>query len=159
MARWTQTWMQDLGTSPARAPGEYRGSRIGLPESGRGAVASWGVRMAAFLIDALASALIGRLIDPLPKDLNDTSAQAAIAPLVVLAVVNVIGLALVGQTPGMRLFKLRVRPLVGDPARLGFVPALIRTALLSLFVPAIVFDRDGRGIHDRLSGSVVVHDS
>lgn len=158
MARWTQSWLQDLGTSPARAPGEHRGARLGLPASGQGAVASWGVRMAAFLVDCFASALVGRLIDPLPQDLETVTAQAAIAPLVVLAVVNVIGLALLGQTPGMKLFGIRVRPLEGDPARLGFVPALVRTALLSLFVPAIVFDRDGRGIHDRLSGAVVVHD-
>lgn len=158
MARWTQTWLQDVGTSPARPPGAHRGARLGLPESGAGAVASTGVRMAAFLVDVFASALVGRLIDPLPQDLETVTIEAALAPTLVLLVVNVVGLALVGQTPGMRLFKLRVRPLEGDPARLGFAPAVVRTALLSLFLPAVIYDRDGRGIHDRLSKSVVVHD-
>jgi hypothetical protein len=29
-----------------------------------------------------------------------------------------------------------------------------RTLLLMLVVPAVVWDRDGRGLHDRLSGTV-----
>jgi uncharacterized RDD family membrane protein YckC len=33
---------------------------------------------------------------------------------------------------------------------------LVRTVLLFLLVPAVVFDRDGRGLHDRLSDTAVV---
>jgi uncharacterized RDD family membrane protein YckC len=33
---------------------------------------------------------------------------------------------------------------------------LLRTFLLFLLVPALVFDRDGRGLHDRLSETAVV---
>jgi hypothetical protein len=33
---------------------------------------------------------------------------------------------------------------------------LVRTALLCLVIPAIVVDRDGRGLHDRAAASVVV---
>lgn len=120
-------------------------------------MASWGLRFAALLVDVIGSALVGRLIDPLPEDLETVTISQAVAPTLVLVAINVLGLALIGQTPGMKLFKIRVRPLTGDPARLGFVPAVIRTALLSLFVPAVVFDRDGRGVHDRLSRAVVVH--
>jgi uncharacterized RDD family membrane protein YckC len=112
--------------------------------------------MAAFLVDSVGSGLVGRLLDPVDPD--NVTIQDALAPTLVLVAVNVLGLALVGQTPGMRLFRIRVRPLTGDPARLGFVPAVIRTALLSLLVPAVIFDRDGRGIHDRLTKVVVVND-
>jgi uncharacterized RDD family membrane protein YckC len=38
-----------------------------------------------------------------------------------------------------------------DPGR-----AVIRTALLSLLLPAVIFDRDGRGLHDRLTDTAVV---
>jgi len=38
-----------------------------------------------------------------------------------------------------------------DPGRI-----LVRTVLLFLLVPAVVFDRDGRGLHDRLSDTAVV---
>lgn len=158
MARWTQTWLTDLGTLPGRSAGEQAGKRLGLPVEGKGSVASMGVRLAAFLVDVLGSALIGRLIDPPPEDLETATAALTVAPTAVLLAVNVLGLALVGQTPGMRLFRIRVRPLTGDPARLSVVSALVRTALLSLLLPAVIFDRDRRGWHDRLSKAVVVQD-
>ncbi|MCW2621519.1 MAG: domain containing protein, partial [Frankiales bacterium] len=138
MARWTQTWLQDLGTSAARSEGDHRGARFGLPASGPGSVASWGTRFAAFMVDVLGSAAVGRLIDPLP-DLEKVDASASFAPLGVLVVINVLGLALVGQTPGMRLFKIRVLPLKGAfRERLGLVPALLRTVLLSVLLPALI---------------------
>jgi uncharacterized RDD family membrane protein YckC len=29
--------------------------------------------------------------------------------------------------------------------------------LLLLFIPALIWDRDGRGLHDRAAGTVVLH--
>ena len=39
---------------------------------------------------------------------------------------------------------------------LGLLTALLRTALLVLLVPALVYDRDKRGLHDRAAKTVVV---
>ncbi|MDQ1677010.1 MAG: hypothetical protein QOC93_2154 [Actinomycetota bacterium] len=62
---------------------------------------------------------------------------------------------LYGQTPGMRLLGLAcVR--VDDGRPLGLPRAAQRALLLNLVVPAVIFDRDGRGLHDRAGGSVVV---
>jgi len=36
------------------------------------------------------------------------------------------------------------------------VAALVRTLLLGLVIPAVVTDDDGRGLHDRAAGTVVV---
>ena len=36
------------------------------------------------------------------------------------------------------------------------MPVALRTALLLLLVPALITDRDGRGLHDRAAGTVVV---
>jgi uncharacterized RDD family membrane protein YckC len=158
MPRWTQTWLQDLGTSPARADDDHRGARLGLPATGRGSVATWGARLAAFLVDCFASALVGRLIDPI-TDVQKVDGSASYAPLAVLVAINVLGLALVGQTPGMRLLRIRVAPVSGElDQRIGIVPALTRTVLLAVLVPALVTDRDGRGLHDRLAGTVVLSD-
>jgi uncharacterized RDD family membrane protein YckC len=33
---------------------------------------------------------------------------------------------------------------------------VLRTFLLMLFIPAVVFDRDGRGLHDRYTDTAVV---
>ena len=61
-----------------------------------------------------------------------------------------------GRTLGMYLFGLRVVR-VDRPAcpSTRCAPSL-RTALLCLFVPAVIFDRDGRGLHDRLTDTAVV---
>jgi uncharacterized RDD family membrane protein YckC len=39
----------------------------------------------------------------------------------------------------------------------GLWRAALRTALLLLLVPALVWDRDGRGLHDKAAGTVLVH--
>ena len=38
----------------------------------------------------------------------------------------------------------------------GLLSALVRTALLCLVVPAVVWDADGRGLHDRVAGTAIV---
>jgi len=40
--------------------------------------------------------------------------------------------------------------------RLGPFGALLRSLAICLVVPAVVWDRDGRGLHDRSVGTVVV---
>ena len=160
MARWTGTWLSGLGaagidTGSAQGP---RGVRLGLPAGGVGSVAGFGARSGAFAVDAVLSGLVARLLFPV-RDLDDQQLSSSLAPLVVLAVVYLVGLALLGQTLGMRLLKLRVRSLrAGGPggAALGLVPAALRTALLLLLVPALISDRDGRGLHDLAAGTVVV---
>jgi uncharacterized RDD family membrane protein YckC len=49
---------------------------------------------------------------------------------------------------------MRVVPL--KPAWIGVWRPIVRTVLLALFVPALITDRDRRGIHDRLAGTVLV---
>lgn len=158
MARWTGTWLTGgTGADPA-APGEARGRRLGRPDSGPGSVASFGARAAAFAVDAVLAGLVARLFFPV-RDLDGPQTSTGLAPLVVLTVAYVVGLLLLGQTPGMRLVGLRVvpaRPDAGPDEALGPVPVALRTALLLLLVPALILDRDGRGLHDRASGAVVV---
>ena len=55
----------------------------------------------------------------------------------------------VGSTPGKRLLGLRVVAVYGL-GRLALWRVAVRTVLLGLAVPALVWDRDGRGLHDRL---------
>lgn len=40
--------------------------------------------------------------------------------------------------------------------RLGVLRVLLRTLLLALVIPALIWDRDGRGLHDRLARAVQV---
>ncbi len=124
--------------------------RLGLPADGPGSVATLIRRAGAFAVDAVGSALVaGAFTAPRPP--GNWS-------LLVFVVEYVFFTALFGQTPGMRLLRIRVLQLrTGGP--LGLVPAVIRTTLLVLLVPALITDADARGLHDKAAGAVVVNAS
>ena len=62
--------------------------------------------------------------------------------------------ALQGATLGQRIFGMKVVRF-SDGGAITPIAALIRTTLLVLVVTAVTFDEDGRGIHERMSGSVL----
>lgn len=123
----------------------YPGKRLGLPESDRGSVARPGRRLAAVLVDWLAClAVTGGLL----------RVASPWATLAVFWVENLVLVATLGFTFGHRLLGMRVTRLDGSPP--GVLAALLRSVLLCLAVPAFVWDRDQRGLHDRLPGTVLV---
>jgi uncharacterized RDD family membrane protein YckC len=127
-----------------RPAGGHRGHRFGLPAEGPGSVASFGRRLCAFVLDALLCALVaGAFVQP-PE----------LWSYVPLAVVYVVAVPLFGQTPAMKLLGLRLVSTSQGP--LSLPRALLRFALLGLLLPAVVSDPDGRGLHDKAAGSVVV---
>lgn len=128
----------------------YRGERLGLPQQGPGSIAPVGRRFAALFIDWALAVLIGYALlshGRLPSANNWA--------LVVFLVMTLLTVGTVGSTPGKRLLGLRVVAVQGL-GRLTAGRALLRTVLLGLAVPALVWDRDSRGLHDRLSGAVQV---
>ncbi len=74
--------------------------------------------------------------------------------LVILFVMSALTVGTVGATPGKLLFRLRAVSVRGG--RLGPVRAVLRSLLVCLAIPALIWDCDGRGLHDRLSGAVQV---
>ncbi len=75
-------------------------------------------------------------------------------PLALFAIENVVLLSAFGFTVGHRLFGLGVFSLQGRRPSLPQV--LLRTLLLCLAVPALIWDRDGRGLHDKAAGTLIV---
>jgi len=129
----------------ARTPG----IRLGLPADGVGSIARFGPRIGAFVIDGVLSAGVALLFFGVP------SAGDPPWSTVVFAVMYVISTALFGQTPGMLVLGLHVLRLDnGGP--LGLWRALVRTLLLCLLIPALIADRDYRGLHDRAVGAAVL---
>jgi uncharacterized RDD family membrane protein YckC len=59
-----------------------------------------------------------------------------------------------GASAGQFLRGLRVVRLDGRPP--GLARSVLRTLLLLLLVPAVIWDRDGRGLHDKVAGTVLV---
>jgi uncharacterized RDD family membrane protein YckC len=124
----------------------YKGQRLGLPESGPGSVAGFGRRFLALTIDWIACVLVANLIS--------SGQPPAFLPLVIFFVEVALLTALLGSSFGQRIMGIRVISLQRgrlDPAR-----AALRTLLLCLVVPPLVFDRDQRGLHDKAAGSVAV---
>ncbi|TQE25507.1 RDD family protein [Streptomyces ipomoeae] len=127
----------------------YRGEQLGLPEEGPGSIARPGRRLGALAVDWGLCLLIAYSL------IADSYNEAARvwAPLILLALMA-LTIGTVGFTPGKRLFGLRVVAL--DTGRVNPLRALLRTVLFFLAIPPLIWDRDGRGFHDRLAGTVEV---
>ncbi len=137
-------------------PQAYRGQRLGLPESGSGSLSTTGVRLGAFVVDAVASGLVAALFVQGLRHGGDASNHLPGSwSLIPLAVDYLAGLMLTGRTLGMYLFGLRVVR-VDQPVPIGVTRAVLRSLLLFILVPAVIWDRDGRGLHDRLTDTAVV---
>jgi uncharacterized RDD family membrane protein YckC len=127
----------------------YQGQQLGLPESGPGSIARPGRRLGALAVDWGLCLLIayGLITD----GYNQATGNWA---LLIFFVLGVLTVGTIGFTPGKRLFGLRVFAL--DTGTVNPFRALLRTALLCVAIPALIWDRDGRGLHDRLARTVEV---
>lgn len=132
----------------------YAGEGLGLPDAGRGALAGWGTRITALVLDWFLANLAAFAI------VRDTGIWQApvtgvdFVPLAVFAAEIWLMTAFVGASVGQRLRHLVVARLDGAPV--GVVRAFVRTLLILLVLPPLIVDRDGRGVHDRLAGTVLV---
>jgi uncharacterized RDD family membrane protein YckC len=129
--------------------------RLNLPSEGPGAIAPTGRRVGAFLFDVLASGLVAGLFTTAFDRHHATSSLPGSWSLIPFALNYVLGLTLLGRTLGMNLFGIRVVR-ADRPVRITVLDAVVRTILLALFVPALIWDKDARGLHDRVARTVVV---
>lgn len=127
----------------------HRGQRLGLPKEGPGSIAPLGRRFGAIAVDwALCMLIAYGLFSG-----GDSQATGNWA-LGILLALNVLTVGTLGYTPGKRLLGLRVVSEHGG--RLGFGWTAVRSVLLCLAIPALIWDRDSRGLHDRLGRAVQV---
>ncbi len=131
-------------STPATAPVEWPGKRLGLPEAGPRSVGRLGRRVAALVIDWGSAILVSVAFFH----------YDAWATLAIFAIAQVVFLLTVSGSVGHLLLGLRLVPLAGG--YLGAWRPFGRTALLCLVIPAVIWDRDQRGMHDRLVGTVLV---
>ena len=122
-----------------------------MPSSGPGSIGGFGRRLIALCIDWAAAQLISVAL--LGVEWGSGGAYAFV-PLGVFALENLLLVSTTGTTLGHRLLGLRVRS-VTRPA-LTPLQVVVRTLLLCLVIPAVIWDRDGRGLHDRAAGTAIV---
>ena len=122
-----------------------------MPERGSGSLAPFGRRVAAIVLDWLVCNVIA--VGLLHYRLGESGA-GSFKPLAVFVLMNVVLVGTLGSTIGHRLLGLRVVRLNGASA--GPMLAAVRTFLLALVIPAVIWDRDTRGFHDKIAGTVLV---
>ncbi|WP_150253702.1 RDD family protein [Nocardiopsis deserti] len=155
--------MSDESRGPATAAAgddfQYRGNRLGLPESGPGSVPGVMRRLVGLLLDWALSLALAWGAYGVGLVGADAASQAEAAPvvsntaLVVFAVMNILLLTLFGTTVGRRLVGVGITA-TGERSWPWFVSMTVRTLLLCLVIPAVIYDRDTRGLHDRAAGTV-----
>ena len=139
-------------TSQQFPPGDQRwpaaqrwpGERLGLPEHGPRSIGRPGRRIGAIVVDWGLSVLVSVAFfryDPL-------------ATLAIFAITQLVFVTLVNGSIGHLVFRMRVVPLTGG--WIGAWRPLVRTLLLCLVIPAVIWDRDQRGLHDKAAGTVLV---
>lgn len=126
-----------------------------MPRGGPGSLGRFGRRLVGVVIDWTVCQLIAYAFFsvPLPFTAVATSRDTAVL-LALFAAENLLLVGTIGYTLGHRVVGLRVRSTDGRPARL--FQAVVRTVLLCLFIPAMFWDRDGRGLHDKAAGTLIV---
>lgn len=122
----------------------YPGQRLGMPAEGRGSIARPGRRIAALAIDWACAVLVSIAF----------FSYDALATTAVFAIVQVVFLPTLGGSPGHRILGLRLQRVYGG--WVGLWRPIVRTALLVLVIPAVIWDPDQRGLHDKAAGTVLV---
>jgi hypothetical protein len=123
---------------------DWPGKRLGLPESGPRSVGRIGRRIGALAID-------GAIADLIAFAFFGYDTWAILATLAILQIVFI---TLLSGSIGHIIVGLRVVPLT--PGWIGVWRPALRTVLLCIVIPALIWDRDQRGLHDRIAGTVLV---
>ena len=124
------------------------GGAAGPPRSGPGSVGRVGRRIGAIAIDWAVALLIALLFAPYSSVLHSW------LTLAIFAVMQVVFIPTIGGSVGHRVTGMRVVPLTGG--WIGLWRPVVRTLLLILVVPALVWDSDQRGFHDKVAGTVLI---
>lgn len=122
----------------------WAGQRLGLPQQGPNSLAKTGRRFFALCIDWLACSLISAAFFD-----YDNMATVAIFLLEQWLLV-----ATAQASFGHRMLGLRVIRLDGAPVTL--YSSLIRATLVTIVIPALVWDSDNRGLHDKAAKTALV---
>lgn len=122
----------------------WAGKRLGLPKSGSGSLAKMGRRSFALVIDwALALLVSGAFFN------GDNTATLSFFMLEQWLLVATLGNSFGHLIAGIRVKKL-------DSSHVGLVSSLIRIGLILLVIPAVIWDNDNRGLHDKAAKTVLV---
>lgn len=131
----------------------YPGQSIGLPESGRGSLASWWSRIGAMIGDWAASMIVATLFFG-PGVLTESGWRSFMILAVYFVEASILT-TVTGSSFGQLIARIGVVRVNGEP--LGLWRPTVRTALKCLVIPMIVIGAERRAMNDMLLGTVVVN--
>ncbi|EPR76110.1 putative MEMBRANE PROTEIN [Leifsonia rubra CMS 76R] len=123
---------------------DWPGRRIGLPPNGPRSIARLGRRIVALAIDWGFAVIVS--IAFFDYDSLATLGVFVAAQIVLLITAN--------GSFGHLITGMRVVPLTGG--LLGLWRPIVRTLLVAIVIPAVIWDADQRGMHDRVAGTLLV---
>jgi hypothetical protein len=143
--------MSGLGSVSGAETSRYPGERLGLPETGPGSAAPMSRRLLALFVDWLVAGGLALLI----VRWNLLSPMISTTQWITWFLIGTVAVRLWRFTPGQYLVGIQVAPADGTNT-IGIGRAFVRNLLLTLIVPPLITDIDGRGLHDRATRTVVV---
>lgn len=153
------SWLSGPTSSHDGEEQNFKGEKLGLPQRGEGSLAPLGVRTGALLVDwFLAYGVVGviaLLAGPGSFGGDQFSAIAAWAVPLLWGASGVVCVWLFAQTPGQALCGIGTARL-DAPERVGILRALVRVLFIFFLLPPLVQDEDGRGMHDRATGTALI---
>ena len=140
-------------TASNQAAESWPGHRLGLPEAGRGSLATWMSRITALVLDWAASMAVA--VGAFGTGVLTEQSWRAWMIMAVFFVESAVLSAVAGGSFGQLICRIGIIRLDGKP--LGFLRAIPRAAMICLVIPALVVDGNRRGLHDLTLGTVVVN--
>ncbi|AGF72943.1 RDD family protein [Corynebacterium halotolerans] len=134
------------------APGRWPGEKLGLPQSGPGSLASVARRTGGVAIDWVIAWIIASFVGTFTDVLGGVSTMT----LMFWAVLGIICGWLFARTPGQAVLGMGIARVDVGGAKVGLWRAVVRTLLTAFILPAALVDSDGRGMHDRATGTSVI---
>lgn len=133
---------------------EWPGAGLGLPQTGRGSLASWTARATALVLDWASSMVIASAIFGVEHVIRGQDWRA-FTILGVFFIQTSILTAVAGGSFGKLLTRIGIIRL--DGKHIGFLRAVARQFMVCLVIPALVIGVHRRGLHDLTCGTVVVN--
>lgn len=155
MARNTRSWLdgpQIPGENDGLTESTWPGEKLGLPQSGPGALASVARRSGGVAIDWIMCWIVASFLHMFTDALGGTSTMT----LMFFVILGSVSVALFARTPGQAVLGMGVARVDDRNARVGVVRAIARTLFTIFVLPAAMVDADGRGMHDRATGTAVI---
>lgn len=122
----------------------WAGKRLGLPEDGPSSLAKMGRRSLALALDwAIALMVSGAFFG------GDNTATLSFFMLEQWLLVATLGNSFGHLVAGIKVQKL-------DGSHVGLVSSLVRIGLILLVIPAVIWDADNRGLHDKAAKTILV---